>query len=42
MLYYAGLFGVSKVNGAEPLTPGSIPTPVLDLIQRTIISHVES
>jgi hypothetical protein len=42
MLYYAGLFGISKVNGAEPLFIGDgIPTPVLDLIQRTIL-HVES
>jgi hypothetical protein len=38
MLYYAGLFGTSKVNGSEPFFPdNNIPTNVLDLIQRIII-----
>jgi hypothetical protein len=41
-LYYAGLFGISKVNGTEPFfIGGGIPKPVLELIQRTIL-HVES
>jgi hypothetical protein len=43
MLYYAGLFGTSKVNGSEPFFLGSnIPTAVLELVQRTILQNVQS